>query len=74
MGMSNNRTPRRYIAAERPCILYLQYRSVEQDSGRTPGSYRTFLKAYNITFYRVGFLGFRKAKGDHAKCTACEGP
>jgi hypothetical protein len=64
---------RRYLPPGRPIELYWQYVSWQNTTGARVGSYSSFTRVYRMVFGRDGFLKYRKKKGEHAICTACDG-
>ena len=72
-GCAVGELPRRFLPPGKFIHLWWQYVQVARQCGKQVGSYRTFLRACNFMFEKqTGILAFRKASGDHAKCTACE--
>ena len=72
-GCAVGEMPRRFLPPGKFIHLWWQYVQTAQQAGKKAGSYRTFMRACSFMFEKQrGILAFRKASGDHAKCTACE--
>ena len=72
-GTVSGTSTRRYLPPGRPIELYWQYHAAARHNGEKVGSFTSFLRVFHLVFERAGWLKFRKRKGDHSKCTACEG-
>lgn len=73
LGPGTSDGPRRYLPKSSKKELYWQYAAMAKRNGERVASYTSFLRVFHLCFEEIGFLRFRKCKGDHAVCTACEG-
>ena len=67
------RTVRRYVAWGRKTELFWQYCAYAAEVGCCLASYTSFMRVFRVVFGKEGFLGFKKQKGQHSTCTACDG-
>ncbi len=72
-GPGTNQGIRRYLDPGRPIQLWWQYAAVAKQHGSRVASYSSFMRVFHLVFDKIGFLKFRKKRGEHAACTACEG-